>query len=102
MGKKNKGERHPFRALFKLMIFGALVGFIVSFINGKKLEYSGLTESEARAKFQDKLGPKVGAQRAGEIADEVIPKLKERGLVVDDPIAEAVDEVVQDIESATD
>lgn len=78
-----------------------IVGFVVSYLNGKKLEYSGLTESEARRKFEEKLAPKVGEEKAAEVADQVIPKLKERGVVIDDPIAEAVDEMVDDIRTST-
>lgn len=89
---RKKKERHPLRALFRLVIMAGIVGFVVSFINGKKLEYTGLTESEARRKFEEKLGPKMGEERASEVADQVIPKLKERGMVVADPVAEAPSE----------
>jgi len=81
------------------------VGVLISYVNGKKLEYVGLTESEARRKFEEKLAPRVGEQRAAEVADQVIPKLKERGVILDDPIAEAVDEIVDDLppsQTATD
>lgn len=73
------------------------MGVLISYVNGKKLEYVGLTESEARRKFEEKLAPRVGEQRAAEVADQVIPKLKERGVILDDPIAEAVDEMVDDL-----
>jgi hypothetical protein len=79
-----------------LLVIGA-VGVLISYVNGKKLEYVGLTESEARRKFEEKLAPRVGEQRAAEVADQVIPKLKERGVILDDPIAEAVDEIVDDL-----
>ncbi|CAN5770934.1 hypothetical protein BH23ACT4_BH23ACT4_15550 [soil metagenome] len=78
-----------------------LVGFVASYLNGKKLEYAGLTESEARRKFEENLAPKVGDEKAAEIADKVIPKMKERGVVIDDPIADAVDEMVGDIRTST-
>jgi hypothetical protein len=74
---------------------------VVSYLNGKKLEYAGLTETEARRKFEEKLAPKVGEEKAAEIADQVIPKLKKRGVVIDDPIADAVDEIVDDLRTST-
>ena len=83
------------------MLFLGIVGFVASYVNGKKLEWAGLTESEARRKFEEKLAPKVGEDRAAEIADQVIPKMKERGVVIDDPIADAVDEMVDDIRTST-
>jgi hypothetical protein len=61
----------------------------------KKDEYMGLTESEARSKFIQKAGPRIGDDTAEEIADQVIPKLKERGFV-------KADEELQDEEPAPD
>jgi hypothetical protein len=88
---------HPIKALIKFLLFIGAVGVLVSYVNGRKLEWVGLTESEARRKFEDKLGPKVGQERAAEVADQVIPRLKERGVFLDDPIAEAVDEIVDEL-----
>lgn len=89
------------KTIFKLVVMAAVVGFVVSYLNGKRLEYTGLTESEARRKFEEKLGPKVGEDRASELADQVIPKLKEKGMVVDDPITEAVGDMVDEFDSTT-
>jgi hypothetical protein len=83
-----------------LVVIGA-VGVLISYVNGKKLEYVGLTESEARKKFEEKLAPRVGEERAAEVADAVIPKLKERGVILDDPIADAVDEIVDELHPST-
>ncbi|MGF1617631.1 MAG: hypothetical protein ACFCU2_07455 [Acidimicrobiia bacterium] len=95
-------RREPaIKSLFKLLLILGIAGFVVSYLNGKKLEYAGLTETEARRKLEEKLAPKVGKERAAEIAGQVIPRLKERGVVIDDPIAEAVDEMVDDIRTST-
>ena len=90
-------KRHPFRIIFRLLLLAGLVSVAVNAVLAKKREYFGLTETEARAKFEEKLAGRVGEERAAEIADEVIPKLKERGLIVEDPISEAVDEVVEEL-----
>lgn len=81
-------KRHPFRFMFKLLLVGGLVYALGRFVAEKKNEFSGLTESEARDKLVGKIGPKVGEETASEIADNVIPKLKERGLVAPDPVGE--------------
>lgn len=95
-------RREPaIKSLLKLLTILGIVGFVVSYLNGKKLEYAGLTESEARRKVEEKLAPRVGGDRAAEIADQVIPRLKERGVVVEDPIADAVDEMADDIRTTT-
>lgn len=97
-------ERHVFRSLIKLAVFLGLATAVARFIARKKDEYAGLTESEARAKFVDKVGPKLGDEAAEDIADQVIPKLREKGLIKadpgddpdSDPVADAVDSVVED------
>ena len=86
-------RRHPFRFMFKLLLFGGLVYALGRFVAEKKNEYSGLTESQARDKLVATMGPKVGDETASEIADSVIPKLKERGLVTPDPIDQPAGEV---------
>lgn len=77
--------RHFFRTLVKLAVFAGLLYAAGRFVAQQKEELSGLTESQARTKFVDKVGPKLGDETAQDIADQVIPKLKERGLVKPDP-----------------
>jgi len=97
----NSTKESAIKSLLKILFFLCIIGFVASYVNGKKLEWAGLTESEARRKFEEKLAPKVGEERAAEVADQVIPKLKERGVVIDDPVADAVDEMVDDIRTST-
>jgi hypothetical protein len=80
-----EADRHPIRFLIKLAAFVGLLYAVGRFLAQKKDEYAGLTESEARDKFMDKMAPRVGEDQAAEIADQVIPKLKERGLIKSDP-----------------
>jgi hypothetical protein len=82
-------ERHPFRFLMKFVVFVGLLALAAKFLNDKKTEYSDLTESQARDKFVETVGPRVGDDTANEIADQVIPKLKDRGLLKPDPVEEA-------------
>jgi hypothetical protein len=87
-----ESERHPIRFLLKLAAFVGLLYVAGRFLAQQKDEYANLTESEARAKFMEKMGPRVGEENAAEIADQVIPKLKERGLVHPDDMEAAVDD----------
>jgi hypothetical protein len=84
-------ERHPFRFLVKLMLLVGVVYFASRFVAEQKKEFSGLTESEARSKLVDKIGSKIGDDTANEIADQVIPKLKEKGFVKADPAEKVAD-----------
>jgi len=88
---KSESERHPFRFLVKFLIFVGILFAASKLLAKKKDEYMGMTESEARSKFETKLGPRIGEDKAAEMADQVIPKLKEAGVIKDDPEDEVVD-----------
>jgi hypothetical protein len=88
MARNKKG---PIRSLIKLVVFAGIVFSAGRFVSRKKEEYAELTESQARAKLMEKMAPKVGDDTAGEIADKVIPKMRDRGLIKSDPIEEVAD-----------
>jgi len=78
----NEGqERHPFRFLVKFLLFAGLLTAIARVMASKKAEFAGLSDSEARAKFEEKLGPWIGEEKAAEVAEQVVPKLKDAGLL---------------------
>ena len=83
--------RHPFRFLFKFALFVGLITLIGKALAANKDRFVGLTESEVRAKFEAKLGRRIGTDAAAEIANKVIPKLKEKGIIKPDPVEEAAD-----------
>jgi hypothetical protein len=91
-------ERHPVRFLIKYAVIVGLVYGAGRFLAQKKDEFAGLTETQARSKLREKMGPRVGEDTAAEIADQVIPKLKDRGLIMADPM----ESVVEDMEKAAD
>ena len=84
-------SRHPFRFLFKFALFVGLITLVGKVLAANKDQFIGLTESEARAKFEAKLGGRIGTDTATEIADKVIPKLKEKGIIKADPVDEPAD-----------
>ena len=102
MADKDKKDRSPLRFLFRVLILGAFVYFASRLVMMKKDEYYGLTESEARTKITDKLGRRVGADKANEVADQVIPLLKDRGVVKPDPVSEAASNLADEMASAQD
>jgi hypothetical protein len=71
-----------------LLVVG-IVAAITKFMSDRRRDFYGLTESEARAKFESKLGPIIGDDRASDVADQVIPRLKETGVLVEDAIDDA-------------
>lgn len=97
-----ESERHPFRFMIRFAILVGLLAVAAKFLNDKRTQYSGLTESEAKRKFVETVGPKVGDDTAEEIADQVIPKLKERGLLKSDPAEAAAEEVKEAADDLAD
>ena len=82
-------ESHAFRTLFKILLVVGVVAAITKFMSDRRRDFYGLTESEARAKFESKLGPIIGDDRASDVADQVIPRLKETGVLVEDAMDDA-------------
>lgn len=95
-------ERHPIRFLVKLGVFVGLLYTVGRFMAQKKNEYAGLTESQARDRLVEKMTPRVGDETATEIADQVIPKLKKRGLIKADPMEAAADDIEAAAEDAAE
>jgi hypothetical protein len=83
-------ESHPFRTFLKFLFVIGVVAAVARVVASKKDEYYGLTESEARAKFESKLGPRIGEEKASEVADQVIPRLKDTGFIKADPMEQAM------------
>lgn len=100
-----ESNRHFFRSLFKLALFVGIIMAIAKMVAAKKDEYYGISESEARYKVESKLSPRVGDDRAAEIADQVVARLKMAGVVTADAAEkaeEATDDAVDKAEEATD
>ncbi len=82
-------ESHAFRTLFRILLVVGIVAAITKFMSDRRRDFYGLTESEARAKFESKLGPIIGDDRASDVADQVIPRLKETGVLIEDAMDDA-------------
>jgi gas vesicle protein len=84
-------ESHVFRTLLKVLLVVGIISAIAKFLSDRRRDFYGLTESEARAKFESKLGPIIGEDRAAEVADQVIPRLKESGVLEPDFVDKKVE-----------
>jgi hypothetical protein len=82
---EHNGGRHPMRTLIRLVGLGALVYLGWKFLESQREEFMGLTESEAKAKLVERLRDKLGKETAEQIAEQVIPKLRDRGMLQPDP-----------------
>lgn len=52
----------------------------------QRSEWQGLSESEARSKLDAKLPDKIPAEKRSMISDKVVGKMREKGVIVEDPI----------------
>ena len=96
-------EHHPLRFMFKFLLFVGILYVVGRVVAEKKAEFYGITESEARVKIETKLGPKMGEVKAAELADQIIPKLMEKGVIVADEPHDIVDSAEASVgEAGTD
>lgn len=71
----------------RLLKFALLIGGIAAvakLVGAKKAEWSGLTEAEVRAKLDAKLPDRMPAEKQAEVADKIVAKMRERGVLVED------------------
>jgi uncharacterized protein YjbJ (UPF0337 family) len=95
-------ESHPFRALLKFLIVAGIVAAVARMLASKRAEYAGLTEAEAKARFEERMGPWIGDEKAAEVAEQVIPKLKESGILDPDAPEKAMASVKEAAGNAAD
>jgi hypothetical protein len=78
------------KKLIKLALVIGGIAFASKVITAKKAEWEGLAESDVRAKLDARLPDKVPAEKRAEIADKVVGKMREKGVLREDaPIDEA-------------
>ncbi len=84
----------------KLIGFALIVGAVAAaakLMESKKAEWQGLTEPEVRRKVQDRMPSRVPEEKKAEVADRVVTKMRERGMLEEEPL-----EPVPDDESEAD
>jgi valyl-tRNA synthetase len=88
--------------MVKFLVFVGMLYMAGRLLNQQKEKFSGITESEARNKIETKLGPKMGEDKAAELADQIVSKLRDKGVIKAEEAAEVVDAAETDVEDAVD
>ena len=101
MEVQTETDRHPIRFMFKFLVFVGVLFLAGKMIAQKKSEYYGISESEARSKLE-KLSSRLGEEKASEIADQIIPKLLDKGVIKADEAVDATESVVDDTKDAVE
>jgi len=91
-----ESQRHPFRFLFKFLVFVGILYAASRLLVQQKEQWMGLSESQARAKVESKLGPRIGEDKASEIAQQVVAALTEAGVIKADSADETADETAEE------
>ena len=73
------------KSLFRLVLLGA-VGLGIFKLLEEKKNWMGLTETEARAKLNEKLGSRVPEDKLEEVTDQIVEQLKNRGILRTEPV----------------
>ncbi|MBT8216786.1 MAG: hypothetical protein HKN80_06300 [Acidimicrobiia bacterium] len=69
------------KKLIKLALLVGGVAFAAKLMEAKKAEWEGMTEPDVRAKLDARLPEKVPADKRAEIADKIVGKMREKGVL---------------------
>ena len=72
------------KKLIKLALLVGGVAFAAKLLETKKAEWEGLAESDVRAKLDARLPGQVPADKRTEIADKIVDKMREKGVLGED------------------
>jgi len=70
--------------LFRLAVLAG-IAFLVYKAMTEKRNWTGLTETEARAKLNEKLSARVSAERLDRMTDQIVDKMRSRGVLRTEP-----------------
>ena len=73
-------------------LVAAAVAAVAKVMTTKKAEWEGLTEPEVREKLEQRMPSRVPDEKRAEAADKVVAKMRDRGMLREEP-AEAVADV---------
>jgi hypothetical protein len=72
------------KKLIKIALLVGGVAFAAKLMEAKKAEWEGMTEPDVRAKLDARLPEKVPADKRAEIADKIVGKMREKGVLAED------------------
>lgn len=72
------------KTLFRLALIAAIAFGIMKLLEEKK-NWEGLTEDEARSRINEKLSPRVPAEKLDQVTDQIVTQMKARGVLRTEP-----------------
>lgn len=68
------------KKMFRLALLAG-IGFAIYKVVEEKKQWTGLSETEARAKLNDKLSAKVPPEKLDKITDQIVDQMRLRGVL---------------------
>ena len=75
------------KKLFRLALLAAIGVGIYKMLEEKK-NWEGLTEDEARSRLNEKLSPRVPAEKLDQVTDQIVTQMKARGVLRTEAVAD--------------
>jgi len=72
------------KTLFRLALLAAIAFGVMKLLEEKK-NWEGLTEDEARDRINEKLSPRVPAEKLEQVTDQIVTQMKARGVLLNEP-----------------
>ncbi len=79
------------KRLLMVSALAGLIAFAIKSSSKRRDEWHGLSEEEVRAKLEEKLPDRVPEDKRTAIADKVVSKMREKGVIGDTDADEVVD-----------
>lgn len=79
------------KKLVMIAILGAAIAGLAKMMMAKKAAWSGMTEPEAREKLESRLPDKIPTEKRQEVADQIVSKMRDRGMIAESGPAEAAE-----------
>ncbi len=73
------------KRIIGLALVAGAIAAVAKLVTTQKAEWQGLNEAEARAKVEERLPSRVPDEKRAAVADKVVEKMRERGVLQDEP-----------------
>lgn len=72
------------KGLLGLALLGGAIAVASKMLESKKSNWEGLTESEVRAKLEERIPHRVPDDKRAAVADRVVTEMRDRGVLADE------------------
>ncbi len=85
------------KRLLKLALIVGAITVVAKVVTAKKAEWQGLTEPQVREKLDSRLPGRMPDEKRAAVADKVVSKMRERGVLAEEDEATVPESAGEDI-----